>query len=299
LNLKIKRRYIGNKIFQPIEIKLQKCGNAKLDKLFDEMEVNIKQSEDLRGKIAAHFKDMIVATGSCVLVHPTVERSISTFLICILIEINKDLEGDWKKIHDFDFKKLLTIDSKPPFVHMNEEKKQELKNDFKVDIEDNKEIMSAKDKIFSFVEAISTLKDFFSKLGEKYKILYAECLDTFNEIKAEYNSVGKEHITAGQAFDYINTAEKNVEKCLEISKMVEVMCDIFIEIANTVYTLAQKIMHPTEIAKWQRIASDAVKRKIFDPKEIVFTYAQEEKCKRIQDWEQNICYREAEEELKF
>ena len=71
------------------------------------------------------------------------------------------------------------------------------------------------------------------------------------------------------------------------------------EIANTIYTLSQKITHPKEIIKWQKIAHDAVNKKIFDPKEIVFVYALEEKCKRIQDWEQNICYREEEEELKF
>ena len=58
-------------------------------------------------------------------------------------------------------------------------------------------------------------------------------------------------------------------------------------------------MRPNEILKWEKIAQDAVKKKIFDPKEIVFYYAMEEKCKRIQDWEQNITYREEEEELKF
>jgi len=42
-----------------------------------------------------------------------------------------------------------------------------------------------------------------------------------------------------------------------------------------------------------------VQKKIFDPKEIVFTYAHEAKCKRVQDWPNNICYKEAEEELTF
>jgi len=121
------KKYIGNFIFKPIEIKLVKTGDEKLDKLFVDLEDCIKESEDIRQKIAVKFKDMIVSTGSCVLKHPTFERSLSTFLITILIEINKDVSTTANKIEEFDFKSLISVDSKPPFIHINEEKKKELK----------------------------------------------------------------------------------------------------------------------------------------------------------------------------
>lgn len=294
------KRYIGNFIFKPIDCQtLAKCSHDSLDKMFFEIEGFIKRSEEVRSSIAAKFKDMIVATGSCVLLHPTVERSLSSFLILIMIEINKELGDDLKKLEEFDYKSLIQIDSKPPFVHINEEKKKELKNSFKVDIESNKDIQNCKQTILAFIETLNKFKDFFVELTEKTKKFYGDSLKIVEELKKQYKSDGKDHITAGQAFDLMATAEKNLEKVFDVSSILSLMGNLFLELASTIYTLSQKIMHPNELRKWAKIAADAAKKKIFDPKEIVFVYALEEKCKRIQDWEQNICYREEEEELKF
>jgi hypothetical protein len=294
------KRYIGNFLFKPIEVKnFDRCNHEKLDTMFIEIEGFVKKSEDLRKSIADKFKDMIVATGSCVLIHPTVERSLSTFLILIMIEISKELGQDWEKFKNFDYKTLIKIDSTAPFVHINEEKKTELKNNFKVDLEKNSDIIKSKAAILSFIETLNKFKEYFVELAEKTKKFSQDTFEIIKELKRQYNAEGKDKITLGQAIDYISIAEKNLEKVFDISNVLTLMGSLFMEIANTIYTLSQKIMHPKEIYKWERISADAVKKKIFDPKEIVFVYAMEEKCKRIQDWEQNITYREEEEELKF
>ena len=294
------KRYVGNFLFKPIELnKLEKCNHEKLDNMFSEVEGYIKQSEEVRKQIADKFKTMIVSTGSCVLIHPTVERSITTFIILYLIQINKNIGSDIKKIEEFDFKSLFKIDSQAPFIHINDTKKKELKDNLKIDVEDNKDIINSKAAILGFFETLNKFKDFFVELGLKSKKLYADCVEIAEELKKQYKSEGKDHITMGQALDYINISQKNISKVFDISSVVVLMADLFIEISSTIYSLSQKIMRPNEILKWEKIAQDAVKKKIFDPKEIVFYYAMEEKCKRIQDWEQNITYREEEEELKF
>ena len=294
------KRYIGNFIFKPLEVyKLEKCNHENLDKMFLEIEDYIKQSEDIRQQIAAKFKNMIVSTGSCVLIHPNVERSISTFLIIILIELNRGIGNDLKKIQEFELKSLLKFDSAPPFIHIDDSKKKELEDDFKIDLFSNKDIVNSKASILDFILTLNKFKDFFADLAIKSKKIYTDSLEIAEELKKQYNSLGKDKITMGQALDYINIAQKNVSKLFDITSVLSMMGSLFLELSSTIYSLSQKLMHPVEILKWQRIAQDAVKKKIFDPKEIVFVYAFEEKCKRIQDWEQNICYREEEEELKF
>lgn len=47
----------------------------------------------------------------------------------------------------------------------------------------------------------------------------------------------------------------------------------------------------------QKIAADAFKRKISDPKEVSFIYSKNEKSKKISDWEENITFREDGDEI--
>jgi hypothetical protein len=294
-----KTKFIGNIIFRPIEIRIQKCGNSELDKIFDEASVSLKQCEEMRSTIAEAFKKMIIATGSCVLRQPTFERSVTTFIILIFIQITKDLKNNTESLSKFDFKKMIKFDKTAPYLHLNEDSLKELKTSFNFDINDNKDIVNSRTTITTFVESLNKLKSFFFDISNTVRKLYDDSSRFIKAVKNQYKSK-ENNITIGQALDYLRVGEKNLENMYEMTDLISVFEAFFADMLYASSVVADKLLSPHKLMMWKKIAQDAVKKQIYDPKMIVFVYAHgEEKAKRVEDYMENICYREGEEELRY
>lgn len=292
-------KIIGNIIFRPIDIKIQKCGNIELDKIFDEAIVSLKKCEEIRGNVAEAFKAMIIATGSCILRQPTFERSITTFIILILIEITKDLKNNNEILSKFDFKKLIKFEKTSPYLSLDEAAIKELKKSFNFDLNNNKDIVKSKQTIITFVESLNKLKSFFFDMSNTVRKLYEDSLRFIKTLKSQYNS-NENKMTLGQAMDYIKIGEKNLENIFVMTDLISVIESFFADMLYASYTVADKLLSPHKLISWKTIARDAVKKNIYDPKMIVLVYADgEEKVKRIEDYIENIGYKEGEEELRY
>ena len=76
------------------------------------------------------------------------------------------------------------------------------------------------------------------------------------------------------------------------------LIDFFSEITNGVIDAQLKITKPSNIDLYFRIAEDAAKHKISDPRELVLAYASGENCGNIDNWKENMTYKE-HHEMKF
>ena len=76
------------------------------------------------------------------------------------------------------------------------------------------------------------------------------------------------------------------------------LIDFFSEITNGVVDAQLKITKPSNIDLYFRIAEDAAKHKISDPRELVIAYASGENCGNIDNWKENMTYKE-HHEMKF
>jgi hypothetical protein len=296
-----RKKMMGNIIFRPIDQKIEKCGDKEFDEMFDKIAMLINKAEDLRGKIAGKFKNMIIETGSCVLRRPTIERSVSSFVLQIFIEVNKDIKGDTEKLKKFNFKSLFEFKISAPYFSFNQKSISELKSSLNVSLDDNPELVKGKKAIFEFIESLNLFKDFFVDMSNQISILYNQSYEFFKQIKNKLTSSGKDGITIKQATDIVTIAERNLEHTLEVTGLITIMNSFIFETVQAIATLADNIMHPREILNLQNIATDAYQKKIFTPKEIVFKYSKYEKCDHIDDWQENICYKEdgQEDELRF
>ena len=76
------------------------------------------------------------------------------------------------------------------------------------------------------------------------------------------------------------------------------LIDFFTEIANGVVDTQLKITKPSNIELYFRIAEDAAKKKISDPREVVLAYGFGENCGNSEKWKENMTYKEYHQ-LKF
>jgi Glu-tRNA(Gln) amidotransferase subunit E-like FAD-binding protein len=294
-----RKQIAGHIIFKSIDVSIEKCGNEELDQIFQEAAVCLRRAEETRKKLASKYKNMIVETGTCVLKHPTFERSITSYIIQLLIEIYKDVKSEKDKIAKFDFKSLIKFDSVAPFFHLDKNYSERINKELGINLDDNKSLISGKKTISEFIEELFSLQKVFNEMAENVKTISKKGAEFISQVKRKYSSQGTDKISIGQAVDYMDMAKRNLAHVTELLHLVGLISNMMIEITSAIYTISDKILHVTEMTKWNRIAEDAVKNKIFTPMEVVFAYSVDPKVRRIQDWENNIGYKEEEEELKF
>ena len=75
--------------------------------------------------------------------------------------------------------------------------------------------------------------------------------------------------------------------------------DILSEMTTNIIEIGNKLVSPKKMKLWMMIADDAIKRKITDPKQIVFYYAKGKKAKSVNEWKENITYKVVDEELEY
>jgi hypothetical protein len=296
-----KKKPLGNIIFKPIDTKIEKCGNKELDEIFNEMVELLVNAENVRKQIAEKFKVMIIETGVCVLKRPSIERCISSFIVQVFVEIIKNASDEYEKLRKINFSTMIIYKSEYPFLSLNKTFLEELKNGFNINLDNNSELTPAKSAIADFTKTFLELGSWFANLKTQMSHLYQNSVNFINTVKKKTQSKGEDGITFVEGLAYLNIGEKNLIHMASVTQLITTWNNFMMDIANTVNTIANKFLTPRELLNLQRIAYDAVKNKKTSPKEIVFYYAMEEKSTSIYDWQENLIYREIDEEdeLKF
>ena len=265
----------GNKIFKKINTKLN---TAQLElteeekKSLDECSQLLQEAENERIKISKKFESFLYNTGACVLIRPTMERGLISYIINILTQIY--ISANKKKVkfsmEDFSLSNFISISTEAPFININGSILKILKEKYDFDFEKNKMLKKGLDSILEFLSTIPNIK---GVLENQVLVLKNLILDSITNI------------------DMIKEIKVAIDG-------IKFLIDFFSEITNGLIETQLKITKPSNIELYFRIAEDASKKMINDPKELVLAYASGDNCGSSDKWKENMTYKEYHE-MKF
>ena len=265
----------GNKIFKKINTKLN---TAQLElteeekKSLDECSQLLQEAENERIKISKKFESFLYNTGACVLIRPTMERGLISYIINILTQIY--ISANKKKVkfsmEDFSLSNFISISTEAPFININGSILKILKEKYDFDFEKNKMLKKGLDSILEFLSTIPNIK---GVLENQVLVLKNLILDSITNI------------------DMIKEIKVAIDGIM-------FLIDFFSEITNGLIETQLKITKPSNIELYFRIAEDASKKMINDPKELVLAYASGDNCGSSDKWKENMTYKEYHE-MKF
>ena len=265
----------GNKIFKKINTKMniEKLNLTEEEKKsLNECSKLLEEAETIRIKVSKKFESFLYHTGACVLIRPTMERGLISYIINILTQIyicanKKNLKFG---MNDFSLSKFITISNNPPFIELNISILNNLSKKYGFDFQKNKILKNGLDSIIDFLSSIPSLREV---LENQIIVLKNLVFDSFTNL------------------DMIKQIGVSIDGIL-------FLIDFFTEIANGVVDTQLKITKPSNIELYFRIAEDAAKKKISDPREVVLAYGFGENCGNSEKWKENMTYKEYHQ-LKF
>ena len=265
----------GNKIFKKINTKLNIENMALTEeekKSLEECSQLLQKAEGERIKISKKFESFLYNTGACVLIRPTLERGLISYIINILTQIY--INANKKKVkfsmQDFSLSNFITITTEAPFIVINGSILKTLKEKYDFDFEKNKVLKNGLDSILDFLSTIPNIK---GVLQNQVLVLKNLILDSITNL------------------DMVKQIKVAIDGIL-------FLIDFFSEITNGLIETQLKITKPSNIELYFRIAEDAAKKKINDPKELVLAYASGDNCGSSENWKENMTYKEYHE-MKF
>ena len=279
--------YVGHKIFLPLNTDINvSTDDTELNVIINQCKSELIESERIRKDLADKFEIMLVETGACVLKKPTFERSIISFVVLIIINIKMCANSKGADISKLNISSLFSFSMTPPFFSVNQVEIDKLKALTGFDMESNNTIKQCKDAIIDFLQSLSKL----NKMLTEQKTLIE---NSFTHLRRKFTQVNEI-----KKMDY----EKNkiiYEQMMASKSSFNFCFDILSEMTTNSIEIGNKLVSPNKMKMWMMIADDAIKRKITDPKEIVFYYAKGKKAKSINDWKENITYKVVDEELEY
>ncbi len=259
----------GNKIFRRINTKLdtknQNLSKAEKQSLEECMKL-LEDAEKVRKEIAKKFELFLYHTGACVLTQPTMERGLLTYILNILVQIlncanEKNIKFD---INDISLDKFIFISDTVPFVKLNNNVLKILKAKYGFDFYKNESLQKGLNSIIDFLSTIPSIK---SVLENQVIVL---------------KNLSMESITNIEMLDQLGIAIDGII----------FLIDFFTEITNGIIETQMELTRPKKIQLIYKIAHHAAKRKLKDPKEIAIEYADGDNCGNIENWKENITYKE-------
>ena len=279
--------YVGHKIFLPLNTDINvSTDDTELNVIINQCKSELIESERIRKDLADKFEIMLVETGACVLKKPTFERSIISFVVLIIINIKMCANSKGADISKLNISSLFSFSMTPPFFSVNQVEIDKLKALTGFDMESNNTIKQCKDAIIDFLQSLSKL----NKMLTEQKTLIE---NSFTHLRRKFTQVNEI-----KKMDY----EKNkiiYEQMMASKSSFNFCFDILSEMTTNSIEIGNKLVSPKKMKMWMMIADDAIKRKITDPKQIVFYYAKGKKAKSINDWKENITYKVVDEELEY
>ncbi len=260
--------YQGNLIFKSINTDLVlEGGNITEEdkKTFDKCQKLLNKSEEERVKIADKFKILLRNTGAAVLSKPTLERGIITYVIYFFEQIILSGKNKGKVFDksDFSITNFFTFKFERPFVEINHQALDNIKNKYGFELSNSKELEDGRKSILDFLSSITITKSL---------------------IEEQYNSLK----------DILKDLTKNIYLINIIGdslKGVKFIINYFSELTSSLISAQNQLANPIKLDLFFRIANQAADRGITDPREIALFYADGENCGDIRKWEENIVYK--------
>jgi hypothetical protein len=259
----------GNKIFKKINTKLD-IENNKLTpeekKSLKECMKLLEEAEKVRLEIAKKFEIFLYNTGACVLTRPTLERGLITFFVNILIQIIICANERKVKfnINDISIEKFFFITDCLPYIEINKNILNILKKKYGFDFYQNEILMNGINSIIDFLSTIPSIK---SVLENQVIVLKNLSLNSITNL------------------EMLEQIEDSID-CIIF------LIDFFSEIKNGIIEAQYEFIRPNKIELFHKIAIHAANKKLKDPKEIAISYALGDNCGKIDNWKQNITYKE-------
>lgn len=264
--------YRGNKIFKHINTRLN-TNNLELTpeealSLENCMKL-LEESEKTRIEIAKKFENFLYNTGACVLTQPTIERGLITYIINFLTQIiicakKKSVKFN---IKDFSLNDFIIITNSSPFIKINQKTLDSLNNKYGFDFNKIEILIKGKDSIIDFLSSVPKTKTLLEKQVEILKNLSMNYISNFFMLKQISNSID------GILF----------------------LIYFFKEIYNGIVDTQIQLTKPSKIELFYKIANEAAEKEIKDPKELALLYAIGDNCGKVENWKENMTYRELEQ----
>jgi hypothetical protein len=259
----------GNKIFKKINTKLDISDNnlkPEEKKGLQECMKFLEEAEKVRIEIAKKFETFLFNTGACVLTQPTFERGLMTFIINLLTQIM--ISAKEKKVkfdpNDISFDKFIFISTNVPFIELNKNILNSLKKKYNFDFYKNDSLMKAFNSSIDFLSTVPSTK---SILENQVIILQKLIADSITHV------------------EMLDQLTVSIDAIL-------FLIDFFTEIKNGIIETQIKLTKPNKINKFLKIAENASEKNIKDPKKIALVYSFGDNCGNINNWMENMTYKE-------
>ena len=264
-----KKYYQGNRIFKKINIKIntenknltpkEKSTIADCIKLLGEIEKE-------RLEMANKFKTFLYETGACVLTNPTFERGLVTYIVYFITQLlicakEKNIEYN---INDFSLSNFITITLNKPYINLNQEALTNFIKKYNFDTNMTNILTKGKDIILDFLSILPQAQKLFENQIQIIKKLIEENL--FN-------------------IPMIN-------EILNFLEGLNFLFDFFSEITKGIMEAQSKVTNTEKYKLLFDIANKAADKKLKDPKEIALYFANGDNCGKIEDWNENMTFRE-------
>ena len=264
-----KKYYQGNRIFKKINIKIntenkyltpkEKSTIADCIKLLGEIEKE-------RLEMANKFKTFLYETGACVLTNPTFERGLVTYIVYFITQLlicakEKNIEYN---INDFSLSNFITITLNKPYINLNQEALTNFLKKYNFDTNMTNILTKGKDIILDFLSILPQAQKLFENQIQIIKKLIEENL--FN-------------------IPMIN-------EILNFLEGLNFLFDFFSEITKGIMEAQSKVTNTEKYKLLFDIANKAADKKLKDPKEIALYFANGDNCGKIEDWNENMTFRE-------
>ena len=259
----------GNKIFKPINTEIntdnQELTSEEISSL-ENCKKFLEDAENTRIDIANKFESFLYNTGACVLTQPSMERGLITYVVNILTQIlicSKEKSVEFDK-NDFTLSKFISFTKTSPFLEINQSTLDNLKNKYGFDFYKIDTLVKGKDSIIEFLSSVpkskSVLQDQISALKNLSK----------NNLKNIFMLKQISNATDGIVF----------------------LAYFFSEIYNGLIDTQLQLTKPRKIELFYKIASKAAEKKLRDPKEIALFYSLGDNCGKVDNWKENMTYKE-------
>ena len=261
----------GNIIFKPINTQL----DIDKEELTSEEKTSLencmallKESEKTREDIAKKFEDFLYNTGACVLTQPKMERGLITYVVNILTQIiicanQKNVEFDK---NDFSLSNFIQFSKTSPFIELNQSTLDTLKQKYGFHFQSIETLTKGKESIINFISSIPNAKSLFNAQ-----------IDTLKNLS-------KNNLTNLFMLSQINKSTDGLV----------FLMNFFSEIYNGIVDTQGELSKPRKIELFYKIASKAAERKLKDPKEICLYYSLGDNCGKVDNWKENITYKESD-----
>ena len=259
----------GNKIFKKINTKLDisdKSLKPDEKKGLQECMKFLEEAEKVRIEIAKKFETFLYNTGACVLTQPNFERGLMTFIINILTQIM--ISAKEKKVkfdpNDISFDKFIFISTNVPFIELNKNILNSLKKKYNFDFYKNESLMKAFNSTIDFLSTVPSTK---SILENQLIILQKLIADSIANIEM-------------------------IDQITDSIDAILFLIDFFTEIKNGIIDTQIKLTKSKKIKIFLKIAENAAEKNIKDPKKIALVYSFGYNCGNINNWMENMTYKE-------